>query len=61
MFTIKELLEYKEKAEAELVMARARVSVADELIEMAGQDDQVQIEDADEEEIAEDHETDGNF
>ena len=43
MFTIEELLEFKANAEKALLMAQARVTVAEELIAMANRKCQEQI------------------
>lgn len=47
MFTIEELLEFKANAEKALLMAQARVTVAEELIAMANSkcQDQITVDD----------------
>lgn len=50
MFTIGELFDYKEKAEKAVVMAQARVAVAEELIALAQsrcQEEQMSVSDID--------------
>jgi hypothetical protein len=61
MFTIDDLLAYKAKAEAEMLMAQAKIAVTDDLIAIGYAKEQITIDDETAETVVTETITDGEL